>query len=425
MKHLRHFVLLLLLIFSCQFLFAQIKTANRLYAQLKYNKAIPFYLKTVNGKKDAYKKEATIKLADCYRLTNNHNLAVEWYEKAKVYIDSDLEVALNYGIVLRTMGRYNEASKYFEQYLAGNPENIEAKHYKDYCLQIEEWLKLPESAVYKNEKILNSKYSDFSPIPYKNGLVIVSDRMVDQLDNHNYSWTGNGYLDLYFSWHNDEGNLTTPVILSKTFNQSFHDGPVCFSPDWETAYITRTSKEKRYKKDSLQTHYSFITVVDLNQSKKNEKPFACNNREYSVGHASISPDGKTLIFASGNNNGFGASDLYMCKIKDGEWTEPENLGANINTFGKEYFPFLASETTLYFASDGHMGYGGLDIFVSEFKNGQWQKPENLKAPINSSYDDFGIMFLNSDSGYFSSDRPGGLGSDDIYNFTNFKLIPNP
>ncbi len=426
MKNLIKYTLAFLLVFNLGHVKAQLKTGNKLYQQLKFNEAIPFYLKVINEKKEGEKKEAIVKLADCYRLISDFTEASVWYEKAMDFNTSDPNVFYNYANVLRTQAKYDLAEKYYLKFLEHSPDDERARSYSEYCRDISGWQNLEPSAQIENEEVLNSKFSDFSPVHYKNGLVIISDRNVDQLDNHNYSWTGNGYLDLYFAAYSENGKLQVPEKMSKTFNQTFHDGPVCFSEDESEVFITRTSKHKKYKKDTVQTHFSYITIIKLNDKKIKEKAFAYNSIEHSVGHPTLSNNGKTLIFSSNKKGGFGDSDLYYCELKDGKWTTPVNLGSEINTFGKENFPYLSDDNTLYFSSDGHMGYGGLDIYVSEFKHGKWQKPKNLMAPINSSYDDFGILFnKKNNDGYFSSDRPGGKGADDIYKFSNYKSVSEP
>jgi hypothetical protein len=248
------------------------------------------------------------------------------------------------------------------------------------------------------------------------------------IGNSNYLWTGNGYLNLYYSQRSTHTGVDfeNPVKMSKKINQDFHDGPACFNASKTTLFTTRTYKEKIRKKDSVQVHYSKIYIGDLNNENLKFKPFKYNNLFYSVGHPTLSRDENLLIFASDMPGGEGESDLYFCLKENGEWSKPKNLGKWVNTFGNEYFPFLANDTTLFFASEGHMGYGGLDIFVSVYQNGNWQSPKNLMAPINSSYDDFGILLFNDlKSGYFNTNRPEGKGSDDIYYFKGFSEILIP
>jgi tetratricopeptide (TPR) repeat protein len=418
------FILTIAILFVCCTYSAkgQLKPANKLYSQLKYNQAIPYFLKVVNGKKDENKKEATWKLAECYRLTNNLQEANVWFEEAFKFQNLPTELFLHYGTVLRNLGQYNDAKVQFETYLKSNPNNEAAEKYLQFCEEIIAWKNLDASSVIENDTTLNSRFSDFSPVHFTKGLVFISDRDYDMLDNNNYLWTGNGYLNLYWQ----ENKTVVPVKMSKDYNQAYHDGPVCFTNNNTQLFTTRTLKTKWKRKDTVQTHYAGIYMAKLNAEKVVFKPFGYNNVAYSVAHPAVSENGKKMIFSSNMPGGKGKSDLYFSEQINGEWTTPKNLGELINTFGNEYFPYLADETTLYFSSDGQMGYGGLDIYVSKYKNGEWGKPINLKAPINSSYDDFGILLSDDKTaGYFSSNRPGGLGEDDIYKFWDFKFIDNP
>ena len=406
---------LLVLITTSQ-LSAQIKSANRLYNRMQYAKAIPFYTQVIGKKKSEDKPEAKIKLADCYRLTNQPQKAELYYSEALSHANDDLEFHFNYANVLRTLGQYNKAKEHYLKFLEIDPNSIKALHYSKYCDDIKAWSENGKTVNIENIEALNSPYSEFSPTLLGKDIVFVSDRMVDELSNNNYYWTGNGYLDLYSTKLNENDEYNSPTIMPKVYNQTYHDGPASCTSNGEIVFITRTNKHKRYKKDSLQTHYTFIDIIDLSAEKPESKQFPFNNRLYSVGHAAISPNGKKLIFASDKPGGHGESDLYLSEMIDGEWTEPINLGEEINSFGNEYFPYFENDSKIYFASDGHLGYGGLDLFVSEIKNGRWQTPVNLKAPVNSSFDDFGILILKDKEGIFSSNRPAGKGQDDLYYF---------
>jgi len=159
------------------------------------------------------------------------------------------------------------------------------------------------------------------------------------------------------------------------------------------------------------------------------EPFFLNSEKYSVGHPALSPDGNTLYYISDSEGGYGGTDIWACSRSDGKWGEPINLGRSINTTGNEMFPFLADNGDLYFASDGHPGFGGLDIFVThQINDSTWLQPRNMNQPVNSSYDDFSLCISkNNMYGIFSSNRPGGLGNDDLYLFRRLphvKILPN-
>ena len=429
MKYSIRISLLLILIIGNLQLPAQIKHANLLFKQFEYSKAIPLYLKATEDKDENIRKEATLRLADCYRLTSNVTEARSWYAKAVLFKNVDPKNFLYLGMALRNIANYEEAEKAFLNYAEKFPADPRGKIYAQYCRDIKQWKGLEPSAEIKNAKTLNAIYSAFGSVFYKDGLIFTSDRDVDIINDKNYPWTNNGYLDLYFSqpnYYNDFwSDMTTPVKMSNRFNQPYHDGPACFTADFSKIFITRTLKTYP-KKDSTdqRTDLLKIFIADLSDEKKViYKEFPYNSEDYSVGHPTVSANGQKMIFSSNQPKGFGKSDLYSTELINGNWSVPVNLGAAVNTFGNEVFPFLANDSTLFFASDGLPGYGGLDLYETTRINGHWTTPVNLKAPLNSSYDDFSIAF-NKDktSGFFSSNRPGGTGSDDIYAFRNFKQL---
>jgi outer membrane protein OmpA-like peptidoglycan-associated protein/tetratricopeptide (TPR) repeat protein len=424
------FLFLSFFLYGSMHVTAQIKQANAFFDQFKFSKAVLMYKKATNDKDEKIRKQATVRLADCYRLMNNAEQASLWYEKAIKFADID---PINYyfqGMSLRTLARYTEAEKAFLSYAEKVPSDFKGKIYAGYCNEIKQWEGFEPCAEIKNAGLINSIYSDFGPMFYKDGLIFTSDRDIDLINDKNYLWTSYGYLDLYSSGSlvgNDFWNgVTYPSKLPETFNQPYHDGPASFNYDYSEIYTTRTLKGK-LKKDStnLRTDYLKIYSANLSDEKKvSYKSFPFNSDNYSVGHPAISPDGKKLIFSSNMPDGSGQSDLYVSELVNGEWQKPVNLGTELNTFGNEVFPFLANDSTLFFSSDGHLGYGGLDIYESNLVNGKWTTPWNLKLPLNSPYDDFSIVFNNNlTDGFFSSNRTGGMGSDDIYAFRNYRRTP--
>lgn len=422
-KHIFFSVLILLLSLVSQ---AQLKSANKLFEQYKYYQAIPHFLKVAERKQDSIPQQVVVRLAESYRLTQQFGKAAIWYKQGLKYENLPPYFYMNYGQVLRTLERYSKAQAIFELYDKSCFDNEKSEPFAAYCEIIETWKNLPASAKVENDSILNTRFSEFSPVTYKDGLVFVSDRDMDLIDDNNFQWTGKGYLNLYSITHENYAKKEMPEKMSRQFNQDFHDGPVCFFNEEKEMITTRTFQHKWKKKYRLQVHHTALYFAKLQAKKVEYIPFTHNSLEFSTAHPTLSSNNETLIFSSNKNGGHGKSDLYISKKENGEWSVPQNLGDSINTNGNEYFPYLANDSTLFFASDGHMGYGGLDLFVSELKNGQWQKPVNLKAPLNSSYDDFAIIFTDEKKcGYFSSNRPGGKGFDDIYKFSNFKLIADP
>lgn len=268
---------------------------------------------------------------------------------------------------------------------------------------------------------INTAASDFGAAFDMGGLVFTSD--YTEPDNKNlYGWTGRGFLDIMKSlpktgsdfW----GDLGKPEKFNKKINQKYHDGPATFSPDGKNLYFTRSYYGKAIRVDGTKTNMLKIFYATKTDSVWNTaEPFFLNSIDYSVGHPSLSTDGKTMYFVSDMPGGEGGTDIYMCSRNCDKWGLPAKLGPVINSKENEMFPTIYADTILYFASSGHPGYGGLDIFESKMQNGKWTNPVNLQPPINSPFDDFAFSFApGAKNGFFSSDRPNGIGSDDIYAF---------
>ena len=209
--------------------------------------------------------------------------------------------------------------------------------------------------------------------------------------------------------------MNEPKSFSGKFNQTYHDGPASFARHDSILYLTRAEKGKEKKdNDNFRTDRLKIFYSHYTGSWSKTEPFFLNSDNYSIGHPVLTPDGNTIYFVSDMPGGLGGTDIYSCQWNSAQWEQPVNLGPTVNSFGNEMFPAI-NGNQLYFASNGFAGFGGLDIFKSTFTDGKWSKAENVGLPINSSFDDF-AMVLDSrgKKGFFSSNRPGGLGSDDIY-----------
>ncbi len=404
---------------------AQLRKANRLFTEYRYSEAIPFFEKVIQRDNKRTRYDAVVKLAKCYQKVSKYRRAIKWYREAITHKNSNPDNLYQLAMMLRSIGEYQEAENYFTQYLEQKPDNKKAKIYKQFCHDITQWENLPPSAEIKNAANVNTIYSDFSPTFFQGDMWFTSDRDIDYMNDNKYQWTHFGYLDVYSAKSNLMGEywngFATPDVKKKGYNTYYHDGPISFSKAGNRVFITRTNT-KWIRRDSAnyQTHCLQLFYGKVNsRSKVKWIAFPYNDSRYSTGHAALSPDGNSVIFSSDKPGGKGESDLYLSKWneKKEEWSKPVSLGDNINTFGDEVFPFWFDENTLYFASDGHLGYGGLDLFVVKKENGKWGKVQNLKRPMNSSYDDFSITIDPvTKTGAFASNRPGGKGADDIYLF---------
>jgi outer membrane protein OmpA-like peptidoglycan-associated protein len=272
----------------------------------------------------------------------------------------------------------------------------------------------------------NSELSDFAPTLNGGEVIFTSNRKTRTASQRLHDWNDQPFSELYSITVSEEGE---PNRYRSKVNSRYHESSAVFSKDGQTMYFTRNNYTKRKRGKNGEGK----TLLKLYRSKRTEKgwgeaeelPF--NSDQFSNGHPTLTADGKHLIFASDRPGGEGQSDLYKVKIEGDSFGEPESLGDAVNTEGRETFPFVDTNGDLYFASDGHVGLGGLDVFVAEMNSeGNYEKGFNIGAPINSKADDFSFV-INSTTGlgYFASNREGGKGEDDIYSFEQTaQLIKN-
>lgn len=392
------------------------RKGDKAFSVFQFQKAIKSYTKVLSKETTDYK--ALSQLADVYRITGDYENAVKWY--GEVVKSSECSPMQNfyYAQMLRTVQQYDSAKVYYQKYadqVSGDPRG---KRLADGIDLIPQWRK-DSINVRVREFPHNSPASDFSPAYYKNDSTIVfaSSRGTGKIDE---LWSGTPFLDLYISAKNDTG-YTIPELLPGKVNKEFHEGPLVFDSTATIMYFTRNNYVKRKKKSDEGIMKLKVFKAEYKEDKWSELhdlPF--NSDEYSVGHPALSPDGKYLYFASDmpHDDAQGGQDLYYVEITSTGYGPPVNLGPGINTKGDEIFPFMHKNGTLYFASDSYEGFGGLDIY-SATKNaaGKWGSVTNFGYPINTNLDDFGLIYNNDlDGGFFSSNRIGGAGSDDIYLF---------
>jgi len=412
--------------------FGQIKAAKYEMAQYNYPKAIELLHQFIQTADPGTKSEATLLMADCYRLENNMQDARTWYFKAIKLGNTDALTYFYYGKALRACGDYEAAKKIFLRYDSLMPEDHRGKIYASFCDSAMAWDEKPFAFEVNNAKHLNSASSDFGPVFYKDGVIFATDRTIISGEAKESGLTGEGFLKLVFSKPKQKGDYygdyTLPKVVPEFYTNGTNIGPATFSKDGNEVFVTRTFKSNLKSKDETEDGQSnqmkIFYATKNGESWSKMKPFFFNNNNYSVGYPALSPDGKSLYFVSDVDGGHGGTDIYVSTREGGEWSTPVNLGSIVNTFGNETLPFIADNGDLYFASDGHPGYGGLDLFVTRKVGNAWMIPQNLGKPINSSYDDFALaMYQNDSVGLFSANRPGGRGEDDIYTFRVVGPLP--
>jgi peptidoglycan-associated lipoprotein len=398
------------------------KSGDALFKEKSYALAAQQYQQEFSSAKDNMEKARKAFLAgESYENMDNTISAEQWYKTAselKFGQDADLK----YAQMLKENEKYADAVKAFQKYLTDDPGNQDAQSELQACQDAQDWKKNPEPYKITNMSSLNSPAYDYAPVLYQNGdIVFTSDR--DQSNGNNtYGWTGKKFSDIYISKNLGKGNYGVPTSFSDSVNSPFNEGAACFNKDFTTCYFTRCGS------NSLKNDYCHIYFSQKQDDGSWGHPvrikfFSDTTNEQ---QPCLSPDGKQLYFSSDAEGGYGGKDLYVASQDgDGNWIDPTNLGASINTQGDEVFPYVNPDgDKLYFASNGLEGMGGLDIFVcSKTANGKWSSPENLKSPINSGADDFGLTQMPvpadqasavKEMGIFTSSRAGGRGQDDIY-----------
>ena len=419
--------LILLLIFSAGIFSgslmgqsSRVKKADNFRALLAYSKAAKLYEDELRKNPEAKDITSTQeKLAACYEELGRTEDAEKVYKDLANTGGAKAAHKYRYALMLKQNGKYPEAKTVFDGLTGDGTYGKMAKAQSQACEYAIAGSQ--EKDRYKIQpQPFNIAQSDFGPTPMGGGLLITSARKRAFFTRAVDARSGSLFYDLYYVERTTKKKGYKIEALKGKVNTRFHEGPGVLSPDGKTLYFTRSNYfEGKRKKDTKGINNLKIFTAELQGKKwKNIQGMPFNNNEFSSGHPAISPDGKTLVFASNRPGSKGGSDLYMVQKTEKGWTEPKNLGSEINTAGDELFPSIDKNGNLYFASDGHPGFGGLDVFSSvKAKNG-WGKPQNAGYPLNSSKDDFGVSLLkNSAKGYFSSDRAGGAGSDDIYYFT--------
>lgn len=437
MKRFSLIILVFALIFSPIALFAQEQAtirarANVMFQRYEYAMAIPLYLSLVNTPNPKYND--LLKLAESYYFNRDFENASIWYDKVLNHKECTPLQILSYGDAMRAVGEYHLAQQSYKQYQLREPNGVNVQDRLESCDSSMNWLNNPTQYNVVNVKDLNTKNSEFALYPIGGN----SWHFVQEIEHgkRSYSWTGRPFLKVVNT--EKQGDVWTNVsMLTLPFNHSnYHVGPVATPNHGGTWYVTRTipnisSSNERSGKLRLKTHRLELVIFKEVNGKWIEEKFPYQNpNEYSMGHAAFSPDGQIIYFVSDRPGGYGGTDIWYC-VKEGDsWSLPKNAGPEINSIGNELFPHVdGSNGNLYFASDGHIGMGGLDVFESKGKASQWSKPFNLGFPVNSPADDFAFI-ISSDtefirSGYLSSNRAGGIGEDDIYSFSFKKPQPKP
>jgi len=418
MKTLKLIIVLFLLISSSSFgQTGKLKRANFHYNSFSFVKAIDKY----ENLKDSviYESHALRRLADSYMYLRMPEKAVDVYKKVVKQQNVPEEYYYFYAQALRGVGDYKESNKWMQKYKDVADSDSRVSEFFEREDFLSGMFNLREKHDVEKTNF-NTEFSDFGAVEFNDNVYFTSTRDEGVSTKRKYAWNQQPFLDVYQA--SKDGSNESIRKVEGEVNSKFHDGPITFNSEGNLIYFTRNNYfESKKGKDSQGINNLKIFKAQLVEGEwKNISEVHFNNDEYSVGHPSLSADGKKLYFASNMPGSIGGTDIFVADVLEGgNLGEPKNMGAVVNTEGNEMFPFIHNNGTLFFASDGHVGYGMLDVFATiTNKENEPVNILNLGEPINSKLDDFSY-FLSEDgfSGYISSNREGGVGDDDIYAFT--------
>jgi outer membrane protein OmpA-like peptidoglycan-associated protein len=403
----------------------KVALGHKQYDRYGYVDAIAIYERVAQK---GYKDEKMFKnLGNAYYFNAELEKAEKWYgELFAMNQNQEAEYYYRYSQCLKAMGEYSQADKMLVQFNKKSSSDKRAQLYQENKNYLEE-IKANSGRYNIADAGINSEYSDYGSSFSGNKLVFASARDTGGVSKKVFKWTNQSFTNLYSSEEKPDGKLDEPKHFGNIINSKFHESTPVFTKDGLTMYFTRNNfldgkKGKDDKRITLLKIYK-ATLIDGEWKSITELPF--NSDQYSIANPALSNDDKTLYFASDMPGTFGQSDLFKVTVNgDGTYSTPENLGIKINTEGRETFPFISDDNELYFASDARPGLGGLDVYVAQIaKDNSINNIQNVGAPINSVKDDF-AFFIDSKSrnGFFTSNRTGGKGYDDIYKFTETRKL---
>lgn len=394
-----------------------IKEADRHFQQMAYARAIDGYITATEL--GAVNEHVTKRLAECYMRLGKSDQAEKWYAMLVKFLNREPKEMYNYAEALKSNGKYIEAEEWMDRYLAATaPEGASRRSNINGFAR--KFLATPDRFIVRPVSV-NTVLSDFGTAWLGTDHVIFSSaRHVTTGIERRAAWNDQPFLDLFVADVTPNGDLVNARPLEGSVNTKMHEGPATASASGDVLWFTRNGYHggRSQKSTDGVTRLAIYKAYAQDGSWGRVEQFLYNNSEISVGHPALSPDGKRLFFVSDMPGGYGGTDIYMCADQGGQWGEPVNLGSIINTPNNESFPFIGSDGTLYFSSNGHPGLGGLDIMAAKYLGlDEFAPPMNLGAPVNSTRDDLGFIIDKANRrGFFSSNREGGAGDDDIYAF---------
>ena len=409
----------------------KLKRADKFYNDMAYVKAAGLYEEVIVNDSGAHVMQ---RLASCYYKNHEMDKAAFWYSNLydKYGLEStDSEDLFLYAQSLRSIGDYEGALEWTENF---NRLKIKDSRGMDFAAKhnMLAAIRDPKNPIYSVGKVdgINTPLSDFGVTMTSDGVIFSStnDYTGKSWVRRKYMWNEQGFLNLYKAKVDTLSQISNITPFLEDGNTSRHESNAVFSPDGDVMYFTANNfNNGKFKKSNNGINeFKIYRAERVQGGWENIVPLPFCSDQFSVGHPSLNKDGSRLYFSSDMPGTIGSTDIFYVDIlEDGSYGSIQNMGKGVNTEGREVFPFIAEDNTLYFSSDGHFGLGGLDVFRSSSKKGSYEPAENLKAPLNSSADDFAfVMASGGREGYLSSNRKGGEGDDDIYFFTR-SVLPIP
>ena len=421
----RNLLILLLFISSAQYLFSQsaIEQADQAYDSYEYSVAINLYKSVFSGLDKDVEKQAIVafRIGYCYRRISEPLHAQLWFEKAIELRVNEPLVFLYLADAQRMNEKFDEAIQNYERYKQQVPQDLRADKGIESAKLTRTWIKNPTEYIVTNLAFVNTEFMDYCPTVLKKGnsySILFSTTRPEVLGDVIHGGSGESFADIFISREDAKGSWSFPEPLSQTINTVHEEGCPSITEDQTRLFYTSCTYDKKdasfckiLESEYIDGKWKEGTPLQLSESRKDNFDYA---------HPSISPNGLTLFFASNRSDGYGGFDIWYTTRDNisSEWKRPKNAGNIINTTGDEIFPYLREDSTLFFASNGHLGMGGLDMYkVTRDVRGR-EYVLNLLYPLNSVYDDYGICFKDTlEEGFFTSNRIGTKGKDDIYHFT--------
>jgi outer membrane protein OmpA-like peptidoglycan-associated protein len=420
-------LLVIIFVFSIQFINAQDKDlirAKRFFDKTFYAESIILYEKLAEEKPS---QEVIKNLADSYYYTNNQVKAQQYYRLLFQNYNKDLDKGyyFRYAQTLKATNNYDEANVILKEYYSKSATPEDIIYFEKELKELENVSAIGNRFEIKNLAI-NTPNSEFGAVNYNENLVFAAVKLKPGLFDKKFKWDNETYLNLVrVPIKNINSADSVANYFAEELKTGMHESNAVFTKDGKTIYFTRNNSKngKKRKNDQKISNLQIFKAELVNGKWTNVTSLPFNSPNYSTEHPALSTDEKTLYFSSDMPGSIGSFDLYAVNINKGAFDAPKNLGPVINTDKREQFPFVSADNKLYFSSDGHLGYGSLDVFVSEINGNEYSKPINVGLPLNSNLDDFSFTIdSNTKEGYFASNREGGKGSDDIYQFKETKEL---